>query len=615
MSSERIAPLMDIYHFDIVDYAVFSSMLILSALTGLYYGCRTKYCKNQEGQTLREYLTGNGNLRPFPVALSLIASYVSGVTILGTPSEIYNFGTQYWFIIIAIWISGLVVAYVYLPVFLKLQVNSSYEYLELRFNRVVRTIVSVFFVLDEVMFLPIVIYVPSLAFNQVTGINIHLIGSIVCLVCIFYTLLGGLKAVVWTDSWQVIAMFISVLVVVILGTVTIGGPSVIIDLTEKGGRFEFFNFNPSMYERYTVFSVVFGGFTYWTCFNSVNQTMVQRYLSLPNEKQSKLSLLLFTIGVSFFVWVCCYAGILVYATYYGCDPLSLGRIKADDQILPLFVMETVGHLRGVPGLFIAGVFGAALSSLSVILNSTAQVFLEDFMKGCMRLTLTERTATLIVKAVVLVLGLVALGFLYVVEHMGGVLAMASSLSAIAASTTCGIFTLGMVIPWANSYGAVVGGIAGVIASGLVSFGSQFVSAAKLVVPHKLPVFVNDSCFEKYGIDPNITISDPSYPDESSVFPLFRLSFMWITPVGLCTVLIVGITVSFVTGNTDINYIDPDLISPVMQWVLPEGSQRYAGSAIRKARHRELVEREKMVGDLHVLAVSTMGTSNGRSSSP
>nr|CAH7727173.1 unnamed protein product [Callosobruchus chinensis] len=155
-------------------------------------------------------------------------------------------------------------------------------------------------------------------------------------------------------------MFISVIVVVILGTVTIGGPSVIIDLTSKGGRFQFSNFSPSLYERYSVFSVVIGGFTYWTCFNSVNQTMVQRYLSLPTSRQSQMSLLLFTIGVSAFVWVCCYTGILVYATYYGCDPLTMGRIKADDQILPLFVMETIGHLRGVPGLFIAGVFGAAL---------------------------------------------------------------------------------------------------------------------------------------------------------------------------------------------------------------------------------------------------------------
>lgn len=82
--------------------------------------------------------------------------------------------------------------------------------------------------------------------------------------------------------------------------------------------------------------------------------------------------------------------------------------------------------------------------------------------------------------------------------------MASSLSAIAAGTTFGVFTLGMLVPWANSYGAIAGAIAGAIMSGLVSFGSQFVTAAHLVVPHKLPVSV-ENCFEKYGIHVNETI--------------------------------------------------------------------------------------------------------------
>lgn len=63
----------DIYHFEIVDYVVFASMLILSALTGIYFGCRGRYCKSELTQTLSEYLTGNRNLKPFPVALSLIA--------------------------------------------------------------------------------------------------------------------------------------------------------------------------------------------------------------------------------------------------------------------------------------------------------------------------------------------------------------------------------------------------------------------------------------------------------------------------------------------------------------------------------------------------------------
>lgn len=589
------------YHFSIVDYAVFAAMLLLSALTGLYYGCRNRYCKNAQEQTLREYLTGSGNMKPFPVALSLVASYISAVTILGTPAEIYNFGTQYWIIVVSIVFSGTVVALVYLPVFFKLQVTSSYEYLEMRFNPLVRTIASVFFVLDEVMFLPILVYVPSLAFNQVTGIDLHLIGIIVTIVCTFYTLLGGLRAVVWTDTWQIICMFISVLVVVILGTVAVGGFNTIFDYNNLGGRIHFNNFSTSMYERYTAFNVIVGGFTYWTSFNAVNQTMVQRYLSLPTLKQSTLSVIIFTVGVSAFVSICCYSGILVYATYFGCDPLTSGRIKADDQLLPLFVMETVGHLRGVPGLFIAGVFGAALSSLSVVLNSTSAVFLEDFIKGCLRMNLTERTAAVVVKSVVLLLGTLAMAFLFVVEHMGAVLVAASSLSAIAAGTTFGVFTLGMMVPFANTKGAVAGALAGACMSGVVSFGGQFVNAAKLVVPHKLPVSV-DQCWTKYGL--NITQTVPVYPDESNIFPLFRLSYMWITPIGVSSVLIVGTIVSLLSGKTDLKTLDPELISPVMQWALPEESQRFAGSAIRQLRSRFVVEAVEKMDVVHLSRTDT-----------
>ncbi|KAK4879879.1 hypothetical protein RN001_008025 [Aquatica leii] len=519
-------------------------------------------------------------MKPFPVAMSLVASYISGVTILGTPAEIYNFGTQYWFIAFSIWFSGTTVAFVYLPVFCRLQVNSSYEYLEMRFNREVRTLASILFVMDEIMFLPIVIYVPSLAFNQVTGMDVHVIGSIVCLICIFYTVLGGLKAVVYTDTWQIIVMFISVIVIVILGSNAIGGPIVVWHRGSEGGRLIFDNFSSSLYERHTIYGVITGGIVYWTAFNGVNQTMVQRYLSLPNEKDSKLSVLMFTVGVSLFISLCVYSGLLVYATYHKCDPLSAGRIQQDDQLLPLYVMETVGHLRGVPGLFIAGVFGAALSSLSVVLNSTAAVVLEDFVKGCLRIRLTEKTATFLVKIVILVLGAISMGFLFVVERMGGILAGATSLSAISAGTTFGVFTLGMLIPWSNSVGAIIGAITGTTVSSVIAFGSQYSIATGLIVLHKLPISV-ERCKADYGIQANVT--EIPYPNESNIFPLFRLSYHWITPIGIITTVAVGTIFSFIFGKTNISCLDPELITPVCQWLLPPEAQRYAGTAARRVR--------------------------------
>ncbi|KRT78976.1 hypothetical protein AMK59_8036 [Oryctes borbonicus] len=376
-------------------------------------------------------------------------------------------------------------------------------------------------------------------------------------------------------------MFLSVVIVVILGTSTLGNLSYLWE--KSSSRIILSNFSPSLYERHTVFGVVIGGLVYWTSFNAVNQTMVQRYLSLPSEKKAKMSIAIFTIGVSLFVSMCCFTGLIIYATYFDCDPLTAGRIKANDQLLPLFVMETVGHLRGVPGLFIAGVFGAALSSLSVVLNSTSMVILEDFVKGCMRMNLQEKRATVFVKVVALILGIMALGFVYIVERTGGVLATATSLSAIAAGTSFGVFTLGMLVPWSNSTGAIVGAISGFLMSGWVSFGGQYVQAAGLSVPRKLPVSVEE-CEVKYGLLVNAT--QPVYPDESHIFPLFRLSYHWITPIGVFTVLTVGSIISLISGKTDVRYMDPDLISPVLHRFLPRETFRYEGYAIRNMRHTE-----------------------------
>lgn len=69
---------------------------------------------------------------------------------------------------------------------------------------------------------------------------------------------------------------------------------------------------------------------------------------------------IFTFGVVVFISICCYAGLLIYAHYHNCDPLQSKRVGKNDQIFPLYTLEIAGKLKGIPGLFIAGVFGAAL---------------------------------------------------------------------------------------------------------------------------------------------------------------------------------------------------------------------------------------------------------------
>ncbi|XP_077286414.1 sodium/solute co-transporter-like 5A11 isoform X2 [Arctopsyche grandis] len=510
------------------------------------------------------------------------SAFCLGVTVLGTPAEIYNFGTQYWMIVGAILGSGIIVATVYLPVFSKLKLQSSYEYLELRFDKSLRTMASIMFLIDEILFLPVLVYVPALAFNQVTGINIHVIGSAVCLVCIFYTVLGGLRAVIWTDTWQVGVMFGSVLLVAILGTIQAGGLNNILEAASEGERLEFFNWDTNLYHRHTVWGTLFGGCLYWTAFNSVNQTMVQRYMALPSQKSAVMAIGLFSVGAVCVVSLCCYCGLLIFERFGACDPRAAGLLQADDQLLPAYVALSASNLPGVIGIFVAGVFGAALSSMSVVLNSSATVVLEDIIRGLFGRRPNSKYATLIARGTAAILGVSSLGALFLIERLSGVLSVATSLSAIAASSTFGMFTLGMLWPWATPRGALAGAIVGALTGGWAALGSQTAAAQGLVPPDRRPPSLA-GCTDIFNAT-NIWPDIPMALDPETVFPLYRISYHWIAPIGLITTLVVGVIVSALTRNHDaVSSLDPDLLSPIIYRFLPEGIMNNAGISTRNRR--------------------------------
>nr|AGR51652.1 FI22602p1 [Drosophila melanogaster] len=564
---------MDTYRFGTVDYAVFLGVTILSIAIGLYFGFIRKSRNGPKTTTptneaperrhqnfgskkMNDYMMGSRNLRVFPVGMSLIASCISAVAIIGTPSEIYNYGTQYCFIVIALVLQGLAVSYIYLPVFSALQVTSSYEYLEMRFHSAIRSIVSIIFILDVVLYLPFLAYLPALALNQVSGMNMYLIEAFIIVICVIYTVLGGLKAVVHTDIWQVVIMFASVLTIVVLATCYIDDQADFLEGLVRGGRLIFSETNPSPFARHTVWSVVIGNTFYWTSLNAVHQTVVHRYMSLPTLKMARASIAFLVVGAAFFISLLCYLGLLIFHAYRDCDPLSAGLIMNDDQLVPLFVVNSLGHVYGMPGLFIAGIFGASLSSLSVYLNSTSLVILQDLVRGCFKMELGEWASTIVVKGSIVVLGLLAFAMVFVLEKVSGVLSISVSLAAIAASSTFGIFTVGMLVPWANTVGTAVGGIASVLLTGWISFGSQFAAASGQLGSQRLPVSVE-------GCLANASVAENAWVAEEEVFPLYRLSYHWISPIGVLTVVVVGSLVSLVTKPTDIKSLDSDLITPVI----------------------------------------------------
>ncbi|KAJ4433289.1 hypothetical protein ANN_15548 [Periplaneta americana] len=170
--------------FSWLDFTLFILMLVVSTLIGIYFGFWGK-----KEDTPKEYLHGGKTMNTMPVAVSLVSSIISGITVMGAPSEIYMYGTLYWLVCVSAVLIGFINNYIYLPVFYELQLTSTYEYLQLRFNKQVRVMASVLYTIGLLLNIPIVVYVPALAFSQVSGVNIHIITVAVSVLCIFYTML------------------------------------------------------------------------------------------------------------------------------------------------------------------------------------------------------------------------------------------------------------------------------------------------------------------------------------------------------------------------------------------------------------------------------------------
>lgn len=136
-------------------------------------------------------------------------------------------------------------------------------------------------------------------------------------------------------------------------------------------------------------------------------------------------------GILIIVSFCCYTGLVIYATFATCDPLATGAIRKYDQLLPYFVMTITGSIPALPGIFMSGVFSAALrynlckkcsqddkkttntttildyifSSMSTGLNSMCGVIFEDLIRPAYNKPISEKTASFIMKVIVVVIGL------------------------------------------------------------------------------------------------------------------------------------------------------------------------------------------------------------------
>ncbi|KAK7477611.1 hypothetical protein BaRGS_00031159 [Batillaria attramentaria] len=403
------------HSFHIADYAVFGLTILISIGIGIYYAL-----SGGRQRTTSEYLVGGRAMKFLPVAISLMVSFESSIMMLGMPAEAYVYGIQLWWSCMGYMVSQFLSVIIMVPLLHPLRITSAYEYLQYRFNSTgVRLLGTVLGMLTYVWYMGIVLFGPAIALEAVTGFPQWGSIFVVAFVAVIYTSIGGLKAVIWTDVFQAFVMYAGMLAVLIKGTSDAGGPSKVWEIASKGGRLNFFNFDFDPRVRHTFWNLFFGsiirGFGL-----AFNQSTVQRVSATKTQREARWVLLIVAPAFFLSLSLALYEGTVAYAFYEtrGCDPLASKIITNPNQIIPLTVMDIFTNVPGMPGLFLASLFSASLSTLSSGLSSLSALLWADILKPRIG-EVSDFKATLIAKFSVVVFGLLGCGVAVLVSLIGG----------------------------------------------------------------------------------------------------------------------------------------------------------------------------------------------------
>ena len=325
--------------------------------------------------------------------------------------------------------------------------------------------------------------------------------------------------------------------------------------------------------------MVIGGTIFWTNVNGLNQNMIQRYMALKDVKTARKGQLIYIVGVTIMIFLCVYNGLLIYATYHDCDPLTTKLAKAKDQLLPLLVLEILKDLPGLPGLFIAGVFSAALSSLSTGLNSMSAVVLEDFCKPYAKNGISEKTTNYIMRGTVFVLGILSVVLVYVVQHMGSVLQLSMSISASCFGPLMGLYAMGLSFPWINKNAAFIGALVSLVWGGYLSIKSQAEISLGIIKYEMKPTSVEGCLYNFTQIITSTTTQ--STPLEAPEKQLHHMSYLYYTGFSAAVTIIIAIILTFILGREDSSQIDRTLLAPFLRKFYKLKTTRTTVNAIDK----------------------------------
>ncbi|WP_025765347.1 sodium:solute symporter family transporter [Dyadobacter tibetensis] len=413
-----------------------------------------RYLFTGHTNSTHDYFKGGERIPQWAAGISIFGAKLSAITFMGIPAKTYATDWTYFFLLMTIILVMPIVARYFIPFYRRLGVTSAYEYLGQRFHFGCRILASSLYVLLQLGRMGIVVLLPSIALTLVTGIPVHICIIVIGAISIFFTVKGGIEAVIWVEVIQVLILAIGALFCLFYlpfhiqhweqGTMALQNQE---KLKTLDFRFDF--------TQPTFWVVLIGGMAINLLTYGSDQTTVQRYLTTKSEKESIKSLQLGAWLTLPSTLVFFSIGTLLYLFYREQPQLVNMALDSQDNIFPWYIVSQLP--AGLSGLLIAGIFAAAMSSTEASMNSTATLLTTDFYQK-LKPQATPAQSLLFARITTFALGLFVTVIALYMAYKGVSSLWDKFNTILGLFTGCigGAFLLGIFTTRANGHGVMLG---------------------------------------------------------------------------------------------------------------------------------------------------------------
>jgi solute:Na+ symporter, SSS family len=423
------------------------------------------YFRNQKSAA--EYSLGNRQTPWWAAGISMFATAASAISFMAVPALAFRSNLVWLFPMIVFIPVYFFQSRITFPLLRRLEITSTFEYLERRFDTSLRLIASFLQIVFQTFGRSsIVLVLPSIAISATTGLDVRLSVVIMGLLTTIYTAAGGFEAVTWTLVFQGVLKFLAPIAVIWFCIAAL--PGGFHDFLTIGASHHKFDFAIVGWDlAFPLFWVMMlRVFLEQTIWQAGDQAVIQRIFASKDDEIRKVTAMNFSCGFLISVIVTM-MGLAIFA-YFHAHPGKFDACSTIDQIVPLFVVQGMPH--GAVGIIIAAIFASAMATVAGAMNSVATIFTVDFYerwfpnaedKANLRMMRLSTIGTG-VAATIIALWLTTL-------NIKSIMVTWNIVSSMLGGGVVGIFALGMFSTRANSGGAICGAILSILLGLYVNF--------------------------------------------------------------------------------------------------------------------------------------------------